>query len=99
MKRKTHTVYRDSDTGRFVTAATWRRSRSHGGTRYRRHSVRTGPKRGRRGKRAPIPPTVGPAVTPGLQPLERPIIPAEFLQAADDYFDSGYESDEEEEYT
>jgi hypothetical protein len=44
--KKRRTVYRDSKTGRFVKRSTWKRSRAHGGNRYRRTSfkVRTGPK-------------------------------------------------------
>lgn len=34
-------IYRDTETGKFVSKATWKRSRAHGGTRYRRS--RTGP--------------------------------------------------------
>lgn len=30
------TRYRDSKTGRFVSHATWKRSKAHGGTRYKR---------------------------------------------------------------
>lgn len=33
-------VYRDRDTGRFVSKATWTRSHTHGGTRYVRQRVR-----------------------------------------------------------
>lgn len=37
MKR---TIYRDASTGRFVSGMTWKRSRSHGGTRYKRQSIK-----------------------------------------------------------
>lgn len=74
--------YRDTKTGRYVNKTTWRRSRSHGGTRYKR--VR--PKPTIRARRI---------VTPATPPQE---IPAEFLELGDDFFESGYESEEEEEY-
>ena len=91
--------YRDTKTGQFVSAATWRRSRAHGGTRYRRVN-RTGPRlRVVAGKR----PTVSAAAPPSTE-LQREFIPVretipiEFLESADEFFESGYESEEEEEY-
>lgn len=93
--------YRDTKTGRYVSKSTWRRSRSHGGTRYRRVS-RTGPhvtsKEGLGKKptmRAAAPPLEG--LPPGFEAVVG-AIPAEFLEAANDYFEPGYEGDEEDEY-
>lgn len=83
--------YRDTRTGRFVSAATWKRSRSHGGTRYKRVS----PRKARR--RTPQPKHMAPAAPPGLQ-RETGAIPLKFLEAADEFFESGYESEEEDEY-
>jgi len=40
MAKKTITRYRDRKTGRFVSAATWRRSRAHGGSRFHREKAR-----------------------------------------------------------
>jgi len=54
--------YRDTHTGLFVSKATWKRSRAHGGTRYRRS--RTGP-----GKEHPKTRTVRAAALP--EPEER----------------------------
>jgi hypothetical protein len=34
------TIYRDSKTGRFASASTWRRSRAQGGTRFHRGTLR-----------------------------------------------------------
>jgi len=42
--------YRDTRTGRFVSKATWKRSRAHGGSRYRR--VRIAPVSDRHPKKA-----------------------------------------------
>jgi hypothetical protein len=33
-------IYRDRKTGRWVKESTWRRSKAHGGTRYRREFIR-----------------------------------------------------------
>ena len=93
--------YRDTKTGKFVSAATWRRSRSHGGTRYRRVSAtRTGP-RGELGKVKAVAPVAPPRGAGGGGGAPRGTItgpiPAEFLLAADEYFESGYEYDFEEE--
>lgn len=86
--------YRDTKTGKFVSASTWRRSRAHGGSRYKRVQ-----KRGR-----PHEPDVSPVAPPQLprgyttyETVAGPI-PTEFLAADDDFFESGYESDEEDEY-
>jgi hypothetical protein len=51
-------------------------------------------------------PTVSPTAPPSFEPITAPIpiesmsapIPFEFMESADDYFESGYESEEEEEY-
>jgi len=97
-KRKTRTAYRDKDTGRFVSAGKWRRSRSHGGTRYARTKVPQGIHR----RQVPtVTPTAPPLPTPGgAFPTEVGAgrIPQEFLEAPDDFFESGYEAPEEEEY-
>jgi hypothetical protein len=42
MIRKT-TLYRDKKSGRFVSEATWKRSKAHGGTRYIRQRTKTRP--------------------------------------------------------
>lgn len=39
-KNKKRFVYRDSLTGKLVSKAKWKRSKSHGGTRYTRQSVK-----------------------------------------------------------
>jgi len=36
-------VYRDKKSGRFVSEATWKRSKAHGGTRYIRQRTKTRP--------------------------------------------------------
>jgi hypothetical protein len=104
--RKTRIAYRDSDNGRFVSRATWRRSRSHSGEQYKRERVRIGQPHATspRPKVTPTaPPRAGAAgglggATGAAAPA--PIYPAEFLDLVepDEYFDSGYESDEEDEY-
>ena len=96
--------YIDTKTGRFVSAATWRRSRAHGGTRFKR--VVSGSTRRGRGKRTP-------AVSPAAPPLAGAPgggggtrtadiitgpIPAEFLEYGDDYFEGFEEFAEEDEY-
>jgi hypothetical protein len=106
--RKTRTAYRDSDTGRFVSHATWRRSRSHEGTRYRREHVRVArPTHARPKPGPPVTPTAPPSIAApgggeslagGAARITGPI-PAEFeLIEPDEFFESGYESDEEDEY-
>jgi hypothetical protein len=47
-KRKTITRYRDRQTGKFASKATWKRSRAHGGSRFRREHTRTLSKPGRK---------------------------------------------------
>ncbi len=39
MARTTFKRYRDKDTGRFVSSATWNRSKAHGGVRYKQELV------------------------------------------------------------
>ena len=98
--------YRDTKTGKFVNAATWRRSRAHGGTRYKR--VGRAPARRRR-TRAPAmslaaPPQVEGGRAPGGGGGTRTAgiitgpIPAEFLEYGDDYFEGFEEFAEEDEY-
>jgi hypothetical protein len=36
-------IYRDKKSGRFVSEATWKRSKAHGGTRYIRQRTKTRP--------------------------------------------------------
>ncbi len=89
--------YRDTKTGRFVSAATWRRSRTHGGTRYRRLRQTVSKRTKKPGRGAPRRSAVGPTAPPSSGPITVQI-PAEFLIAEDDFYESGYESDEEDEY-
>lgn len=63
---KNRTVYRDSKTGRFVSKSTWNRSKSHGGSRYKRQRVAQGSSRVV-AKRLP-PPT--PSLPPGDYPVK-----------------------------
>lgn len=44
-KKKTRVVYRDSKTGHLVSKAKWKRSKSHGGTRYKRRIERVSKRR------------------------------------------------------
>ena len=37
---KKRTVYRDSENGKFAKKSTWQRSKSQGGTRYKRQHVK-----------------------------------------------------------
>lgn len=85
--------YRDTKTGKFVSASTWRRSRAHGGTRYKRVN-RSRP------KKSGVSPVAPPQLPRGYTTYETVSgpIPTEFLAADDDFFESGYESDEEDEY-
>ena len=46
-KKKRRLFYRDTRTGRFVKKATWKRSRSRGGTRYKRTAETAGVKKRR----------------------------------------------------
>ena len=111
--------YRDTKTGRLVSAATWRRSRAHGGTRFKREVLeskasktaapRTNSTARRGRKRAPA---VGPAAPPRAEQGGAPSggagarfpgiitgpIPIEFLDYVDDFFESGWEADEVDEY-
>jgi len=101
---------RDTKTGRFASATTWKRSRAHGGTRYRRIAVRTGTR-----KRAGYQRTVRPATFPTETQIFKDMtggglvrgpdgkvqdVPQEFLDEDyyDEYFEAGYEADEEDEY-
>lgn len=54
--RKTYDRYRDRLTGRFVKRSTWKRSKAHGGDRYKRERV---PRKKER-EIEPPPPPVGP---------------------------------------
>ena len=40
---RTPVIYRDKQSGRFVSEATWKRSKAHGGTRYVRQRTKTHP--------------------------------------------------------
>jgi hypothetical protein len=42
-KNQRSVVYRDKGSGRFVSEATWKRSKAHGGTRYIRQRTKTRP--------------------------------------------------------
>jgi hypothetical protein len=66
MAKKTTTRYRDRESGRFVSKATWRRSRAHGGTKFRRE-------RTRRIKRRKPPLKVRPRALPTPEEIEREI--------------------------
>lgn len=88
--------YRDTKTGKFVSASTWRRSRAHGGHRYKRVRQIV-PKAKLPSRGAPRQAAVSPTAPPSFERVTGPI-PAEFLIADDDFFESGYESDEEDEY-
>ncbi len=85
--------YRDSKTGRFASAKTWRRSRGQNGTRYRRIKAHKKAK-----GRTPQKPRQPPPAAPLGYTREIGPIPAEFLAAQDEYFKSGYEAPDEDEY-
>jgi hypothetical protein len=69
MARKTTQRYRDRETGRFVSKATWQRSRAHGGTRYKRSQVKVT----RVKRRVPSPPKMRPRALPTPEEIEREI--------------------------
>lgn len=55
-KKKLAVRYRDRNTGKFVSEKTWKRSRAHGGKRYRRErSRKTKPRRIVRPRKLPKP--------------------------------------------
>lgn len=56
-KKKSHSAYRDTRTGRFVKKATYARSRSHGGKRYQKIKVAAGVQKRRAGVAQPPIPT------------------------------------------
>jgi hypothetical protein len=58
-------AYRDTSSGRFVSESTWRRSKAHGGKRYKRVRVKTGRKK----KILPVPPA--PPEEPAEELLEQ----------------------------
>ena len=97
--------YRDTKTGRFVSAATWKRSRAHGGRRYRRIA---GSRQKRMGtvRLAALPSNIVsstelavPGSTGKIRVKLDQKIPREFLEIdLEDYFEAGYEADEEDEY-
>lgn len=62
-KKKTRTVYRDSKTGKRVSESKWKRSKAHGGTRYKRRIEKL-PKKKKKKREAPgaVPPP--PPTTP-----------------------------------
>ena len=85
-----------------MSRATWRRSRSHGGTRFHAERVRiVRPALPAVTPTAPPPiaaPGGGESLAGGAARITGPI-PAEFeLIEPDEFFESGYESDEEDEY-
>jgi hypothetical protein len=65
---KKRVVYRDYKTGKFVSKSTWKRSRAHGGTRYKRHRVRQVIPRKRPRLKKPA------AVRPAAPPMEEYVI-------------------------
>lgn len=95
-KRSTYVRHRDTETGRFVSATKWRQSRSHGGTRYKRVSIPV-PHPHVAGRKPPVTPTAPPSGGGISEPPtgREPAGPGIDL---DDYFESGYEAPEEEEY-
>lgn len=42
-EKRTRTVYRDTQTGKFVKRSTWKRSKAHGGRRYKRERIKERP--------------------------------------------------------
>jgi hypothetical protein len=86
-------IYRDKRTGRFASAKSWRRSHGRSG-RYARQTVHREP---RRAAKAPVaaPPLAG---TGGVSTYNATGVPVEFLEVAEEFFESGYEAPEEEEY-
>jgi hypothetical protein len=66
MAKKTTTRYRDRETGRFVSKATWQRSRAHHGSRFRREVIRWAIRRKRK-------PPVRPRALPTPEEIEREI--------------------------
>lgn len=84
MAKKTTQRYRDRETGRFVSKATWQRSRAHGGTRYRRQSVKLPAAR-----RKPKAPKMRPRALPTPEEIEREILREEELGEEDESADFG----------
>jgi hypothetical protein len=80
-------VYRDRETGRWVKESTWRRSKAHGGTRYKREFIRL--------KVAPKlpekPPPKPPKKPPRKPPKAAPPLPAPVFEwiVSFTYTDSG----------
>lgn len=72
MAKAKRTVYRDSETGRFVSKSKWERSRAHGGARYRRSTVSVLPRR--------VAPARPRALPPELTPEERFIDEEQFFE-------------------
>lgn len=93
------TRYRDTVTGRFVSAATWRRSHAHGGTRYKRQAIAR-PQVAQPTVRVTAPPSQTPDTGGGSGTITGPIIPTEFLTADNEMFepDEDYEFAEDAEY-
>lgn len=76
------TRYRDTRTGKLVKKSTWKRAKSRGSSRYKRESIKK--------KRVIIggePHPIKPPTEPGI-PFPIP----------DDFFDEGYEAEQEDEY-
>jgi hypothetical protein len=84
MARKRQTRYRNSDTGRFVSASTWKRSKAQGGTRYKRTTIKVKTRKKKK------PPKII-----GGEPRVKPI---RTLDELEDYIDESDEELEEIEF-
>ncbi len=85
--RATRTIYRDTETGRFVSKSTWTRSRTHGGQRYRRQALgRTKPTRKRK------------AVRPAPRPMEAPTLIEELEELEEELESEALDLEEEDVY-
>lgn len=86
--KKTRTIYRDGKTGRFASRSTWKRSRAHGGIRYRRGKLKI-PKR-QRARR------IARTVRPAARPIKDLRSIKSILQALESEADIDQEEEEEE---
>jgi hypothetical protein len=101
-KRSTHTVYRDSLTGRFVSPLKWKRSHAQGGKRYKRERIRTVHRKTTQSSSilgvAAIPTGVETGKVPISTGSHVVLTPVDIVPQDEEFFESGFEADEEDEY-
>jgi len=100
-KRSTRTVYRDSLTGRFVSPSKWKRSKAQGGKRFKRERINITTRKTISRTPAivsgiPIGATTGGISGPGGSRVV--FAPVDVVPDTEDFFESGFEADEEDEY-